>query len=492
MKKATLISGLLAISSHLFAQYEYSSFTQSGRGASTTFATDYHALGINPANLGWASQFNEKKMTLGFSEFAFSVYSQALTKQELRDEFKALTKGEESSLTWEQKRQAAQDFANSGFAINADVGSFGFSFQTEKFGGIAFRINDRFQWYSRLGDQASELLFMGFSAPYFDSLTIVNGSDTSIIANHPNVSGDTLNMVINGFSKAPQYLSQLLDGTAMSGIWAREYNLSYGRKVFGKDSIIEFFAGGGIKYMQGLALINVSAADGELEAFSAMAPFFDLDYGDAANLNPSKVSQSGFFPNSVGQGWGVDLGANVLLFNRLKIGLAVTNIGSITWSGNVYRAKDTLLYDSKSPGLNSYNMATQFSNISGEDGVFEWQGEEDRVVALPTTIRFGSSFRFGEKLEVGADIIIPGNEVPGNLDKAIIGIGGDITPLPWVRFSAGVVTGGNYDFQLPLGITFRSSSGSWEGGIASRDAITFFTQNGPTLSAAFGFTRFRF
>ena len=43
-----------------------------------------------------------------------------------------------------------------------------------------------------------------------------------------------------------------------------------------------------------------------------------------------------------------------------------------------------------------------------------------------------------------------------------------------------------------LGLTFIAGGGCWEGGIASRDAITFFVQNGPTLSLSTGFMRFRF
>ena len=111
---------------------------------------------------------------------------------------------------------------------------------------------------------------------------------------------------------------------------------------------------------------------------------------------------------------------------------------------------------------------------------------------LPTTLRVGASFKIKEFAELGVDIIVPMNDGVGNVNKAIIGLGGDIYPLPWLRLSAGFLTGGNYDFQIPVGLTFITGTGSWEGGIASRDAVTFFTQNGPTLSLSTGFMRFRF
>jgi len=55
-----------------------------------------------------------------------------------------------------------------------------------------------------------------------------------------------------------------------------------------------------------------------------------------------------------------------------------------------------------------------------------------------------------------------------------------------------VLTGGVYDFSIPVGVTIITKNGGFEAGIASRDAVTFFTQNGPTLSLSTGFMRFRF
>ena len=52
--KNTLLIVLVLSSFNVFGQIENSSFTATGRGAATTFVTDYQALGINPANLGMA------------------------------------------------------------------------------------------------------------------------------------------------------------------------------------------------------------------------------------------------------------------------------------------------------------------------------------------------------------------------------------------------------------------------------------------------------
>jgi hypothetical protein len=313
---------------------------------------------------------------------------------------------------------------------------------------------------------------------------------------------DSIRNVISGFANIPQRIGQILDGSRISASWTREYNLSYGRKIFGKDEVFEVFGGIGLKFIQGFAMMDVRAENDELSAFAAITPAFEIDFGSAAAMNPSSITQSGTMPNPVGKGFGADFGLNFLIKKKLKIGFAVTNVGQMKWSGNVYTMKDTLVYDTQSSGLNNYNILGTVSELSGDDGVFSWDGKKELVQKLPTLFRSGASIQLGEIAQVGIDIMIPiEKEAPSSLEHAVFGIGGDIKPIPWLRISAGMVTGGNTDYSVaagkyqvsvPVGLTFVAGKGTWEGGIASRDAITFFTQNGPTLSFSTGFFRFRF
>ena len=495
MMKKILFVALLLSGANLFGQIEYSSFTATGRGGATTFVTDYQALGINAANLGWQPEFEDKKFALGLNELTYSIHSTALSKQTLRDEFTAAIKQTPgASFTYDEKIQAAKDFADAGLALNVNYGSFGFAFSGEKFGGIAFRINDNMSYYSKFNSEISEMLFLGKKAPYFDQLLIRDSTGAiDTVANTENINIDS---VITGVSSIPRRISDLFNGSQISLSWTREYNLSYGRKLFEKDSVFAIYAGVGLKYFQGMAYVDVTSnGDGQMQAFSSMSPAFGIDYGAAQANNPSADTVSnGIIPKPVGQGYGVDFGLNVLLFNKLKIGFAVNNIGSMTWDGNVYTVKDTLVFDTQSAGLESYDLASQFGDIVGENGLFEYNGLESRTVKLPTVVRFGASMEFSKKIEIGFDMILPTTSVPGpgDIGNAIIGVGGDVQPIPWLRLSAGVMTGGYYDFSVPLGLTLVLGKGSFEAGIASRDAITFFTQNGPTLSLSTGFMRFRF
>lgn len=478
------------------AQYEISSFTATGRGGATSFVTDYQACGINPANLGWDAEFEEKHFTMGMSEMTFSIHSDALSKDELRQEFKDIIHNKSTAdWTMDEKRQAAKDFTNSGVAINGNLGSFGFAYNSEVFGGIAFRINDNFSTYMQLNETTSSILFEGKFAPYFDSLTYVdpNTMDTTVIANYHMQDADSIANVANGFASSPSLIGQILNGSQLRASWTREYNLSYGRKIFGKDDVIEIFGGVGVKYIQGFAMVDVRSENDQLTAFSSVTPFFNIDYGSASSQNPSSVTQTGLLPNSVGNGYGMDLGLDLLIKNKLKVAFAVTNLGSVTWKGNVYSMNDTLVIDTYSEGLNNYNVLQAFTKLSGDNGVFTWEGQKELKQKLNSNFRLGASYVIGEIAQIGFDIIAPMNhDNPASLQKPLYGVGGDIKPIPWLRLSAGFMKGGNYDFSIPLGLTVTTNSGTWEAGVASRDAITFFTQNGPTLSLSTGFMRFRF
>jgi len=500
MKRILPIAIAALFATSTYAQFEASSFTSTGRGGATTFATDYQAVGINPANLGWEYKFDDKKVALGFNEMTYSIHSEALTRDELRQSIKETIRGEGDNFTYSEKVDAARDFANSGLAFNADLGSFGFSFMSEKVGGIAFRMNDRIQFYSQLGPTASDLLFKGRTSDYFDVLTYVDFDsitglyDTTLIANHANLDPDSALNVISGQASIPLNFSTLFEGSQISMSWTREYNLSYGRKLFGADSTFMLYGGVGVKFLHGMALLELESDGQTLTAFSATSPVFNIDYGSAALNNPSAITSpsSGLLPQPVGKGWGFDLGFNAVIKNKLKIGIAVTNIGAITWDGNVYTAQDTLLINTDDAGLENYNIANQLGDLAGDNGLFQWNGLATKKVNLPTMVRAGASLRFSDKIELGCDLLLPTNTVPGSLEGAMFGLGADVTPLKWLNLSAGFVTGGNYDFQIPIGITLIAGNGGWEAGVASRDAITFFAKNGPTLSLSMGFMRFRF
>lgn len=469
----------------LQAQTDLSVFSTTGRAAATTFVTDYQAIGINPANLGWPGRWPEKKVFFGFAECSVSANSEALT----RDDLRTSVLGKTGRFTQAQKLDAAKTMAGKGFTLNADIMSFGAAFRTDAFGGIGIQVRDRAHWSSTLGPLATDLLFLGSTSSYFDRVVLANG-DT--IPNTGNFSQATIDQVVQGIRDENLLtLSTLLKGTRIAFNWYREYNVSYGRRIFHSENV-ELYAGIGLKYLSGYGIIDISADEnGTLAAFSALSPFFDVDYGSVAGATNTVHKSSGGLPQAVGKGSGMDLGLSALIAEKWKFGVAVTNLGSINWQGNAFSANDGYLADLASSGLDSYNMIDGINDFTSKNSVLDWSGERSRKVPLPANLRLGTGVLLGEVAEIGVDVVVPLNDQPGNFDKAIIGFGGDLRPTKWLQFSLGVMTGGDFRTRLPAGITFNVAKGTFEVGIASRDMITFFASHDPTVSLCFGFLRFR-
>jgi len=472
-----------------YSQGEYSSFTATGRGGATTFVTDYQSLGINPSNLGWTTKYKGQNFTMGYSEFAFSVYSEALTKPELRESVYSMLKiGKEDSekLTMDDKLRLAQSFTDTELGFNMDIGVLGMAYTSDKFGGLGFSMSNHARMNMKLNQTVSELMFLGYNASYFDSLTLSNWEGTAFIPNTTSLDPDSMAMIVNGFTNVPSTITQILDGTDVNISVTTEYNLSYGRKIIDIDSTFAVYGGFGIKYIQGLAMVDFHTDDdGTFNGYTSISPIIPFDSLIGVS-SPSSVLQKGILPTPVGGGFGFDFGATVIFGNKLKLGLAVTNIGKMKWKGNVYSVQDTLLTNIESGGVESLNLAKQLGDFSGS-GMLNMEKAEDQTYSLPTTMRMGASVMLGKKVELGMDMIIPMNDAIGNFERAIIGIGGDVMPIRWLRFSLGAIKGGTHKISVPVGITLIGNQGAWEGGIASRDAYTFFSDNGSTLSFAFGF-----
>ena len=91
--------------------------------------------------------------------------------------------------------------------------------------------------------------------------------------------------------------------------------------------------------------MDFGVKDSTLQLVSAFSPGFNINYGIAALTNPSAITENinGFFRSPVGEGWGFDFGANASLLKIFHFAASVTNIGKMTYTGNVYEAVDTAL-----------------------------------------------------------------------------------------------------------------------------------------------------
>ncbi|WMJ73419.1 DUF5723 family protein [Cytophagaceae bacterium ABcell3] len=472
---------LLLCTTALFAQSELNTFSIAGRGPATTFANDYHTIGINPANLG-KKQFKSKTVTFGLAEGGMSLYSGILRRSELTSLYNSTDR-----FGYDQKRQAMHTFTSSPMAINASIMSLGVAVQIEKIGGFAFNSRDNLNIYTEFSDSFSELLFMGYGSRFFDELVLHNGD---VMANTPQNYQQYMRQIAYGRSNTPFSFSDVFDGSRISMNYYREYNLSYGKELFSND-MISISGGVGVKYIQGFALLDMVAENGELRSTGAFSPALN-PYTNGFE-GPSASHGSNLSP--AGHGWGMDYGATVIFKERLRFGVAVNNIGSVTYNTNVYSMKDIPLNEWSSPGAMNYAFYEDLNDAIDIQNPVRWEGEEQVTVQLPTMWRIGSSYHLkDDKASIGFDLVVPGNSAPGNFERPLISVGGDIRPLGFLRVSGGMVYGGNFDQRLavPLGLTFvLGKNGTYEAGFASRDFISWFMKDNPIASFSFGFLRFR-
>ena len=493
MKILLTTFSILAISSVSFSQTQGVAYPAVGKGVATTFVTDYHSLGINSSTLGWGSGYDKKKFTTGMTEFNLGFYSDSLNAARLKKLYSAIrqdiTGKDQDSMRWQEQKQFAQEYANAGLQLDFNYNWLGFAFQSEKFGGIAFSINESYSWYSKINETTTDLIFNGRTSSYFDSLTVVFGTDTSVIANNANLSNDTLDAVILGTASVPLGISQITNGSEVRFAWNRYYNFGYGRKILGQDSTFALYGGIGGRFIQSMAMFNMESDGNKFYIYSSFNPNYQIDYGQVVQ----NYTQTGTIPKPVGSGYGVDLSASAVLLNKIKIGAAVNNIGSVTYTRNVYSVKDTLVGDMSVAGLSTYNMTNSIYSFLENGGLLTLEGEEEYTVKNAATYRLGGSIELGKMARIGMDIVGPFNpDNPGSLQNPVISFGGDFKPVKWLQISAGYLGGGIYKNNIPVGINFILGGGTYECGISSRDALSFFLDNSNSISSAFGFARVRF
>jgi hypothetical protein len=479
MHKIYLPFLLLMVTYVAQAQNELSNFNATGRaGVSTTLNTDYQCVGINPANLGLKRRYETKHITFGLGEFATNAYMQGVTYNDVKKYFK-------SGLTYQEQTEAVQLFTDKEFTINTDVNIFGFAVQADKLGGFAFNVRDQFRESHKMSQATSDFLFHGSSSSvFFDKLLLTNGS---VVANDPNNYSSLPAPIDSVQSSSGFSLGQVANGTYVKAQWYREYSLSYGREFINKNDGEFTLAGGlSLKYIQGIAYIDIKGENNRIHGLGAFSQGFQLD-NYFTFVQPKNVNTKNFSP--LGGGYGIDFGLTATLKEHLRFGASVTNIGQVVYKTNAYEIQDTVIksVDYSTSGFNGFDISND---------LIKWKGVDKITTKLPATLRMGASLHLlDNKVDLGMDIVIPLNKVPGAYNHPLISIGGDLYPVRWFKVSTGMYIGGNTaaKFNLPLGVgIIAGENGTYEFGVATRDIISYIKPEGPSYSAAMGFLRFRF
>jgi len=441
------------------AQSEESSFSATGRGGTaTSYVTDYQAIGINPANLGFDTKFG---FAIGIAEIGYGAYSDALVKEDVR----GILFGSDS-ITQEEQQTLAREFLDAGITMNVDALPIGMSLRIPKLGTFGFAVKSNMAFHTRFAGQAASIVWEGYNYEEYIDTVIYDGT------------------TFYGIAYEPLSIGELFEDTEMSLNISTEFNFAYGRKLFGDEESISMYVGIGYKYILGLAYLDIGSDGGDFSGKAALGlDILELEPGDT----PYEITSHAFEP--VGRGHGFDLGLSLKIQDGLTFGISLVDLGSVTYTANVLTIQDFTLDTIAFSGLTTTDPLELIGELLGEDQLIDYSGEESFTAPLPTKLRMGGSIKFSEFLNIGVDAVFPTNKVPGNYSTPILGFGAELTLLKVLHLSAGLSAGGGYAYNIPGGIGL--DLGLWELGIATRDMMTWFGQESPTVSFALGFLRFK-
>jgi hypothetical protein len=460
MKKLLTIALVCTTLISARAQSEETSFSATGRGGTaTSFVTDYQAIGINPANLGFET---DNAFSLGVGEFGYGLFSNALVKDDVR----AILFNNEDSLSAEDQVTLARSFLNEGITMNVDVMPIGFSLRLPKLGTFGFSMKGNMAYHTLFAGQAANIVFEGYNYEEYIDTIIFDGT------------------TIYGVAYEPLSLGELFDDTEISLNITSEFNVAYGRKLFGSTEGVSVYGGFGYKYILGLAYLDINSTDGVLSGTAALGlDIMDLQESET----PFTITSNPYEP--VGRGNGFDVGLSLKIGEGLTFGASVVDMGKMTYTANVLQINDFTLDTIAFSGLTSTDPIQLISDILGDPELIAYSGIQSFTVNLPTKLRLGGSVKISDMLNVGVDAVFPMNDVAGAYTSPVIGLGGEFTVLKVIKLSTGFSAGGGYAYNIPAGIGFDFKI--WEIGFATRDILTWFGESSPTVSFAAGVLRFK-
>lgn len=405
-------------------------FTASARGLD--------ALGLNPANL--ALDDRGSRVTFQIAPFGVRAGSDLLNYQIYQDYFT----GEDSTYNGQpapdstgktvrvgkklsqSDKDAILGLFPGGIAhtqFNFDITEFGLTVQSDKIGGIGFSVSER-------------------------------------IGVNLDIPEGYLKMLLEAFPEAGA--TYTLDNTAVTASWLREYNLSYARIIPYQLKAIKHIAVGiGVKYIQGFGYFGTDhyigkiqttpATDAGVLASEPISGNFDfLQYQSHIPLSTDSIA--GNIMKPAGKGFGFDFGVSAEVFQAMRVGLSITDIGKVTWD--------------KDPKSIVGNGSFSVSDINQQDSVKNAFKGETRDTSsfssqLPTAMHIGAALQldkapfvsnFPGQLLIAADLHFGFNEQPGNTTTPRFSLGAEYRPVKALPIRTGISVGGRERFSWSLGL----------------------------------------
>jgi len=464
---SSIVIALLSVS--LFAQAGSTGLTDPVSAAMgktyTTTTRGIYAIGINPANLA-LSDTGHIEVVLP-PDLSLRVGTDFLSINEYNYFFGGVrdsTGKKVGRFLNNSDKDRLRNLFKDGGKIFLDASSLDLAFSykpSEKFGAIGFTVQDVFSTK------------FNFPAGVID------------LAVSGNPIGSEYNF--NDFRLKSWYL--------------RTYTLAYARnfnnlfpKLFKNFSIgvsYKYVAGYGYASLDKNKIVLKTNADGtitettDLVFHTSVSPDFGISYNfdSTTSGNSSNIS---VFPTAAGSGHAFDIGFAAELNDEWSFGLAITDIGSITWKEQTveYTSNSTYIITDVSDSTQRNSLVDSIKIIGKYTSKFR--------SAMPTCLRLGATYIFVPNLfKLAADINIGFNDNPRNETSPRFSIGGEWNPLKWLPYLRGGFSfGGDESFSWSVG--FGVNAGSVEFNVATSDfQYIFAPKDANKLSCSFGW-RWRF
>lgn len=276
--------------------------------------------------------------------------------------------------------------------------------------------------------------------------------------------------------------------------WVRNYAINYANQVYKRSSessssIEALNVGAKFKYIQGFAYAGTESIkssfytnqnDNSLKgAYKVIARTafsndlgvdydFDSTYVPIENYNP--------FPESVGSGFGIDLGFNMIFRNGINFSLALNDLGSITW--DKHAVEHTMTGEFFVNDIFNQDQLDSLIDMNQDDSKYI----SEFSISLPANLQAGLSLDIAKHIKPFdkwiwfANYSQGLNSTPGNSVKPIIEVGNYVYFGNWIP-SALVAL--RYDetesIRVPLMISYPM--GVFSIGFNTLDMLSLFSSS---------------
>jgi len=216
---------------------------------------------------------------------------------------------------------------------------------------------------------------------------------------------------------------------AGDGFSAVKFSLSLSQPIPVKKFFDEFGVGLNINYYNGLAMAEVTRAEGSF-----------VTTNDAIISTMDVVNRTG----QGGSGFGFDLGAAGKIEDDWTVSMVLRNMfAGITWTQQLEENRATFVVDTIRIG--------DFGELDSLVETSTYSIEEFKT-SLPLVFHFGIAHNLRDNLTLALDLEQAFEDKLGYSDKAQIAVGVEYVPTPIVPLRAGMSFGGKYKYLFGLGM----------------------------------------